>query len=91
MKSGLGLVPKRRGRPAFHYEVSWQLNLERKYLVVEKAVSLKTRHDWELYRHLAVRLGLVLCQKDSFRYAFAFGKATGQSKTALNRAISPPM
>src|SRR2546430_8320616 len=34
---------------------------------------------------------LVLCQKDSFRYAFAFGKAKGQSKTALNRAISPSM
>jgi hypothetical protein len=32
---------------------------------------------------------LVLCQKDSFRYAFAFGKANGQSKTDLNRAISP--
>ena len=28
--SGLGLGPKRRGRPAFQYEVSWQLNLERK-------------------------------------------------------------
>jgi hypothetical protein len=28
--SGLGLGPKRRGRPAFQYEGSWQLNLERK-------------------------------------------------------------
>jgi hypothetical protein len=39
---------------------SWQLNLERKYLIVEEAVSLKTRHDWELYTHLAARFGLVL-------------------------------
>ena len=56
-----------------------------------KKLSLPERHDWKLYTHLAVRFGLVLCQKDSFRYAFAFGKANGQSKTALNRAISPPM
>jgi hypothetical protein len=36
------------------------LNLERKYLVVEEAVSLQTRHDWEVYTHLAARVGLVL-------------------------------
>jgi hypothetical protein len=42
------------------YGGSWQLNLERKYLIVEEAVSLKTRHDWELYTHLAARFGPVL-------------------------------
>lgn len=36
------------------------LNLERKELVVEEVVSLKTHHDWELYTRLAARFGLVL-------------------------------
>src|SRR5205823_2088205 len=63
LSCGASYAPRRHVPSAGNtsqYGGSWQLNLERKYLIVEEAVSLKTRHDWELYTHLAARFGPVL-------------------------------